>query len=67
MLTTKLEEIATAAVKGSKLKDVKLREDLFADGKGKAKIEASKDPMIAQYSVPFSIALAFFRDPKDPF
>jgi 2-methylcitrate dehydratase PrpD len=22
--------------------------------------------MIAQYSVPFSIALAFFRDPKDP-
>jgi 2-methylcitrate dehydratase PrpD len=25
-----------------------------------------KDPMIAQYSVPFAIALAFFRDPKDP-
>lgn len=25
-----------------------------------------KDPMIAQYSVPFSIALAIFRDPKDP-
>jgi 2-methylcitrate dehydratase PrpD len=25
-----------------------------------------KDPMLAQYSVPFSIALALFRDPKDP-
>jgi 2-methylcitrate dehydratase PrpD len=25
-----------------------------------------KDPMIAQYSVPFAIALAFYRDPKDP-
>jgi 2-methylcitrate dehydratase PrpD len=25
-----------------------------------------KDPMIAQYSVPFAVALAFFRDPKDP-
>jgi 2-methylcitrate dehydratase PrpD len=25
-----------------------------------------KDPMIAQYSVPFSIALAIYRDPKDP-
>jgi 2-methylcitrate dehydratase PrpD len=25
-----------------------------------------KDPMIAQYSVPFAIALALFRDPKDP-
>ena len=25
-----------------------------------------KDPMIAQYSVPFAIALAFFRDPQDP-
>ena len=25
-----------------------------------------KDPMLAQYSVPFSVALAFFRDPKDP-
>lgn len=25
-----------------------------------------KDPMIAQYSVPFAIALAFFRNPKDP-
>ena len=24
------------------------------------------DPMIAQYSVPFAIALAFYRDPKDP-
>jgi 2-methylcitrate dehydratase PrpD len=24
------------------------------------------DPMSAQYSVPFAIALAFFRDPKDP-
>jgi 2-methylcitrate dehydratase PrpD len=29
-------------------------------------IQDPKDPMIAQYSVPFSIALAFFRDPKDP-
>ena len=29
-------------------------------------IAEPKDPMIAQYSVPFSIALAFFRDPKDP-
>jgi 2-methylcitrate dehydratase PrpD len=29
-------------------------------------IPEPKDPMIAQYSVPFSIALAFFRDPKDP-
>jgi Peptidase S46 len=47
-------EIATAAVKGSKLKDIKvdakgaatggLRKELF-DG-GKAKIDASKDPMI---------------------
>ena len=25
-----------------------------------------KDPMLAQYSVPFAMALAFFRDPKDP-
>ena len=25
-----------------------------------------KDPMLAQYSVPFSVALAFFRDPRDP-
>jgi len=25
-----------------------------------------KDPMLAQYSVPFAVALAFFRDPKDP-
>jgi 2-methylcitrate dehydratase PrpD len=25
-----------------------------------------KDPMIAQYSVPFAIALALFRDPRDP-
>ena len=49
------QEIATAAVKGSKLKDIKvdpktgvatggLRKELF-DG-GKAKIDASKDPMI---------------------
>jgi 2-methylcitrate dehydratase PrpD len=29
-------------------------------------IAEPKDPMIAQYSVPFSIALAFFRDAKDP-
>jgi 2-methylcitrate dehydratase PrpD len=29
-------------------------------------IRAPKDPMIAQYSVPFAMALAFFRDPKDP-
>jgi 2-methylcitrate dehydratase PrpD len=25
-----------------------------------------KDPMLAQYSVPFAMALAFFRDPMDP-
>jgi 2-methylcitrate dehydratase PrpD len=25
-----------------------------------------KDPMIGQYSVPFSIALAFYRNPQDP-
>jgi 2-methylcitrate dehydratase PrpD len=25
-----------------------------------------KDPMIAQYSVPFAVALAFFRNPQDP-
>ena len=25
-----------------------------------------KDPMLAQYSVPFAVALAFFRDPMDP-
>ena len=25
-----------------------------------------KDPMLAQYSVPFSMALGLFRDPKDP-
>ncbi len=25
-----------------------------------------KDPMLAQYSVPFAMALAFFRDPQDP-
>ncbi len=25
-----------------------------------------KDPMIAQYSVPFAVALGFFRDPADP-
>ncbi len=29
-------------------------------------IPEPKYPMIAQYSVPFAIALAFFRDPKDP-
>jgi 2-methylcitrate dehydratase PrpD len=29
-------------------------------------IPEPKDPMIAQYSVPFAIALALFRDPKDP-
>jgi 2-methylcitrate dehydratase PrpD len=29
-------------------------------------IQEPKDPMLAQYSVPFSVALAFFRDPKDP-
>jgi 2-methylcitrate dehydratase PrpD len=29
-------------------------------------ILAPKDPMLAQYSVPFAVALAFFRDPKDP-
>ena len=29
-------------------------------------IPEPKDAMIAQYSVPFAIALAFFRDPKDP-
>jgi 2-methylcitrate dehydratase PrpD len=29
-------------------------------------IPEPKDPMIAQYSVPFALALAFFRDPKDP-
>ncbi len=40
------EEIAAEAVKGSKLKDPKFREELFADGKGKEKIAASKDPMI---------------------
>ncbi len=34
-------------MKGTKLKDVKFRQDLFADGKGKAKVDASKDPMIA--------------------
>ncbi len=40
------EEIAKDAVKNTKLKDVKVRTDLFADGKGKDKIDASKDPMI---------------------
>ncbi len=40
------EEIAKETVKGSKLKDLKLRTELFADGKGKDKIDASKDPMI---------------------
>lgn len=29
-------------------------------------IREPKDPTIAQYSVPFAIALAFFRDPADP-
>ena len=29
-------------------------------------IRRPTDPMAAQYSVPFSIALSFFRDPKDP-
>ena len=27
---------------------------------------APKDPMMAQYSVPFAVALGFFRNPKDP-
>jgi hypothetical protein len=39
------EALARAAVKGSKLKDPKVRQKLF-DG-GKAAIDASKDPMIA--------------------
>jgi hypothetical protein len=39
------EEIAAKAVKGTKLKSVKLREALFAGGK--ARIDASEDPMIA--------------------
>ena len=25
-----------------------------------------KDPMLAQYSVPFAVALGLFRDPRDP-
>lgn len=29
-------------------------------------IRAPKDPLIAQYSVPFAVALAFYRDPADP-
>jgi 2-methylcitrate dehydratase PrpD len=29
-------------------------------------IPAPRDPMLAQYSVPFAVALGFFRDPKDP-
>jgi 2-methylcitrate dehydratase PrpD len=29
-------------------------------------IHEPKDPTIAQYSVPFAIALAFYRDPADP-
>jgi 2-methylcitrate dehydratase PrpD len=29
-------------------------------------IPEPRDPMIAQYSVPFAVALALFRDPKDP-
>ena len=41
------EEIATRAVKGTKIKSLKVRERLFADGKGKALIAASNDPMIA--------------------
>jgi V8-like Glu-specific endopeptidase len=41
------QEIAHEAVKGSRLKDVKFRKALFADGKGKQAIAASKDPMIA--------------------
>jgi hypothetical protein len=53
------EEIAKEAVKGTKLKDVKFREELFADGKGKEKIAASKDPMIALARLmdPFSRAI----------
>jgi hypothetical protein len=39
------EEIAARAVKGTKLKSVRLREALFAGGK--ARIDASSDPMIA--------------------
>ena len=41
------EEVATAAVKGTRLKDIKYREALFADGKGKDKIASSTDSMIA--------------------
>ena len=39
------QEVATAAVKGSKLKDVKFRKQLFEGGK--AAVEASTDPMVA--------------------
>jgi hypothetical protein len=39
-------EIATEAVKGTKLKDIKVRQSLFADGKGKVMIDASTDSMI---------------------
>ena len=39
------EELATAAIKGSKLKDVAARKALF-DG-GKAAVDASTDPLIA--------------------
>ncbi len=40
------EEIASETVRGTKLKDIKLRQYLFSDGKGKAMIEASTDLMI---------------------
>ncbi|MBS1150739.1 MAG: hypothetical protein H6Q89_2437, partial [Myxococcaceae bacterium] len=40
------EEIAREVVKNTRLKDVKLRTELFADGKGKEKVDASKDPLI---------------------
>jgi 2-methylcitrate dehydratase PrpD len=30
------------------------------------KIYEPRDPMVAQYSVPFAVALAFYRDPRDP-
>jgi 2-methylcitrate dehydratase PrpD len=29
-------------------------------------IRRPSDPMLAQYSVPFCVALSFFRDPRDP-
>jgi 2-methylcitrate dehydratase PrpD len=34
--------------------------------KDRHEIHEPTDPMLAQYSVPFSIALANYRDPKDP-